>query len=179
VCCGCNFYGSQERAWTEDVTLKDGTQLVIKRRVEFSDSNSLSQDAYSATETKSTIEFTGEQASLPVWSAPLIPLVLYRDPKTQEWVVVAKTSSCRVWDARGRPKPPYWEYRIVGGKWQEIPLSTESIGRSSNLFYNYHAGLPAKHMTMELKGKDWSDPQIAPIYRKVQPADPADHYCMS
>jgi hypothetical protein len=174
LCYGCNFYGNKERTWTEDVTLQDGRRVVIKRHVEFGDSNSLSQDSYSATETNSTIEFTGEQASLPVWSAPLIALVLYQDPKTQGWVVVAKTSSCDLWYARGHPKPPYWEYRIVEGKWQETPLSADSIGRSANLFYNYHAGLPAKHMTMELKG---SDAQIASTYRTVQTAEATEKYC--
>jgi hypothetical protein len=177
---GCNTYGNKERTWTEDVTLSDGTRIVIKRHVEFSDSNSLAQDSYGATESKATIEFTGQQASLPVWSAPLIPLVLYQDPTTHEWVVVANTGSCEVWYSRGKPKPAYWEFRLESGQWREKGgISSESIGRPTNLFFNYHAGLPAKHMTMKLKEEDWSDARIVADFRRVQPAEEYAHFCMS
>ena len=121
----CGLSGPEKRQWTEDVDLGEGRIITVKRFVEFNESNSLAGDAYNAVETKSTIEFTGDLASLPVWSEPLMALVLYQDSETGEWVVVATTTSCEFWNLNDRPKPPYWEFRLEDGVWRKChyPLS--------------------------------------------------------
>jgi len=174
---GCNQYGDKQRAWTEDVILDDGTALVIERSVHFTDHNSLAQDSYGADEKDATLKFTGAQATLPAWSAPLIPMVLYRAAQTNDWVIVATTSSCELWYERGAPIPPYWEFRIVQGKWREIALTPQSIGQKTNLFLSYHPGLPAKHVTMQVKRQYWSDERTARKYQQVLSADETLPYC--
>ena len=143
--------GPKHRTWTEDVLLDDGSTIVVERSVTFSESNSWSGDAYNATESSSTIAFTGNLQNLPSWNLPLMPLVLYRDTAAQaQWVVVASTTTCGVWNARGEPRPPYWEFRLGNAGWQEVPLSATSLGRSTNLYLGYNV-LKAKHVTVAMR----------------------------
>ncbi len=135
---GCNPFGASKKEWTEDVTLDDGFTLVVKRMVKFKESNSWSGDAYNSTEQASTMNFTGTLASLPPWDVPLEPMVLYRDAtKNGQWVIVATTTTCDVWNRRGEPRPPYWEFRLGARGWQEVPLSQSSYDRPTNLYLNY------------------------------------------
>jgi hypothetical protein len=143
-----NLVGPTHRSWTEDVLLEDGLSIVVKRSVTLNESNSWSGDAHNATELEATIAFTGELKGLPVWSVPLMALVLYRDAAAQgQWVVVATTTTCDVWSARGEPRPPYWEFRLGEAGWQETPLSASSLGRSTNLYLRYNI-LKARHVTV-------------------------------
>lgn len=143
--------GRVRRSWTEDVRLDDGSVVKIKRRVTFEESNSLSGDSYSATEIKSVIKFTGDLRKLPSWNVPLMPIVIYQDKNTNEWTIVAKTSVCDVWRRRGRPLPPYWEFRLKDNTWKEVKLSEASIGRRSNLFKNYRGKIYVSHVTIDLR----------------------------
>jgi hypothetical protein len=144
----CGEPGLQKRAWTEDVLLDDGTTIVVKRAVAFKETNSLGGDAYNAVETESNIEFTADLNQLPPWSQPLMALVMYHDKTTNEWVVVATTTSDVVWQERGRPCPSYWEYRLAAEGWKLVPLQNASIGRSANLLRRYQEELKIKHVTM-------------------------------
>lgn len=174
---GCGFlFGDQERSWSEDVELDDGSVITIQRYVKFEESNSWSGDAYNATETRATLAFTGKLASLPTWEVALMPLVLYRDTATSEWVLVAKTSSCDVWDARGQPFPPYWEYRLDGNVWRERPLSSNSKGRATNLFINYTAEKVNRHIDIQLKKRLMGSPTQDDTYSRVNPD--TTRYCM-
>lgn len=143
--------GRVRRSWTEDVRLDDGSVIKIKRRVTFEESNSLSGDSYAATEIKSIIKFTGDMRKLPSWSVPLVPILLYKDKKTNEWTIVARSNVCKTWRRRGKPRPPYWEFRLRGDAWSEVALSETSIGRRSNLFKNYYGKLHVSHITTDLR----------------------------
>jgi hypothetical protein len=148
---GCDFLtGHRERAWSEDVDI-DGRTAVIDRRVRFKVSDSLAGDAYNKTETSSTLSFRDDLSELPDWNVPLIPLLLYRDSATREWVIVATTSDCHVWSQRGSPDRPYWEYRLKGATWAEVPLSETSVGRKTNLYFKYDKEVP-KHVPLGNKG---------------------------
>jgi hypothetical protein len=136
--CACNPIGARTANWTEDVALEDGTTLVIKRTVTFTESGALGGGAYNSTELASTMTFTGSLASLPMWSVPLEPMVLYRDrSKNGQWVIVATTTTCDIWNRRGEPKPPYWEFRLGALGWEEEPVSPTSFDRPANLFQDY------------------------------------------
>jgi hypothetical protein len=167
--------GPKHRSWTEDVLLEDGSTIVVKRSVTFSESNSWSGDAYNATELSATIAFTGSQQNLPAWSIPLMPLVLYRDTTAQsQWVLVAATTTCEVWNARAEPRPPYWEFRLGQTGWQEVPLSAASVGRPTNLYLPYNV-LKARHVTVADRVRE---NQIAiPTYLSIQAKATADWYC--
>lgn len=157
--------GPTHRSWTEDVLLEDGSSIVVKRSVTINESNSWSGDAYNVTELEATIAFTGELKGLPVWSVPLRALVLYRDAAAQgQWVVVATTTTCDVWTARGEPRPPYWEFRLREAGWQETPLSESSLGRPTNLYLRYNI-LKARHVTVA--DRERANAVAAPEYLAV------------
>lgn len=146
---GCT--GEVERRWTEDVELDGGKVIEVDRHVKFTESNSISGDAYSSTNLESALTFKGELSELPAWSVPLVPILLYRDMTKSEWVIVAVTSSCDVWADRGSPVPPYWEFRLISGRWAESPLSQASIGRRTNLFFDYEPDLPTHKISVAIK----------------------------
>jgi hypothetical protein len=66
---------------------------------------------------------------------------------------VATTSNCDTWYEKGGPVPPYWEYRLTGAQWRQSKLSEASLGRKSNLFFNYEPKLPARTLTRQIKDK--------------------------
>lgn len=146
---GCS--GVVERHWVEEVALDDGSLVVVERHVKFKESNSLAGDAYSAAELESTLSFSGDLAIRPIWSAPFQPLLLYLDASSHEWVIVATPGSCDVWAGHGSPAPPYWEFRLRGDKWVQSGLSAASIGRRTNLFFNYDPPMPSQKLTREMK----------------------------
>lgn len=167
--------GPKHRSWTEEVLLEDGSTIVVKRSVTFSESNSWSGDAYNATELSATIAFTGDLQNLPVWNVPLMPLVLYRDTAAQgQWALVASTTTCDVWSTHGEPRPPYWEFRLGKAGWREVPLSAASLGRPTNLYLPYNA-LKARHVTVA--GRVRKNQIAIPTYLSIQAKATADWYC--
>jgi len=160
--------GTVERHWSEEVSLDDGTVIVIDRYVKFRETNSLAGDAYGSTDLKSTLAFVGDLSKLPSWDVPLFPLVLYRDERSGEWVVVATSSNCEVWEERGSPKPPYWEYRLKSDKWVQSSLSEMSLDRKTNLFFNYEPNLPAGKLSLDLKDQIIKHNDFAKDYLSIR-----------
>jgi len=126
---GCSAANREERSWTEDVLLEDGTAVRIERHVTFNESDALGGGAYSAVESKSTLKFTGQLAALPAWDFPRIALVLYRSKENGSWRIIATTSSCEIWKHDGAPRPPYWEYELIDTRW-ELSLCIQSRSAS-------------------------------------------------
>ncbi len=172
----CARGGPLQREWTEDVKLDGGSAVEVRRSVTLKVSNSLSGDAYNAEELGATLSFSGSLSQLPAWSAPRMALVLYRDVTTQEWVIVATTTSCEVWQREGKPKPAYWEYRLKPQGWQEVPLSSASIGRRANLFFGYDHRLKSAHVTAADTERVDHDPTNGSKYRKIS-GDPDMYIC--
>ena len=172
---GCSGSSIVTREWTEDVLLDDGKTIQVKRTVRFKESNSWSGDSYNAVEHDATIAFTGELAQLPMWQEPLMAMVLYQDSQTSEWVVVARTTSCQLWAERGKPKPPYWEYRLKESAWHQTPLSASSLGRPANLLHRYQAKLPSGHITLTERRRLESD-AMNRAYREIW-GDPDQYVC--
>ena len=169
---GCSSSNREERSWTEDVQLEDGSIVGIERYVAFDATNAMGGGAYNAVEVKATLKFTGELASLPEWDYPRAALVLYRSNETGNWVIVATSSSHEIWTASGRPSPPYWQYALVNGVWSEVALSQESIGKKTNLFYSYWEEDFPEHVTPQFTETRQSDPSIAEYYKHIVGADP-------
>jgi hypothetical protein len=133
---GCSLSGSESRSWTEDVALPDGNTVRISRHVEYTESRDMSGGAYSALETKSTLQVPDAGAPVLQWNSPRMPVLLYRNGAGR-WVVVATTSSCNEWSFNGKPSPPYWQYELLGAAWRQVALSRESVGTDANLFFRY------------------------------------------
>lgn len=168
---GCGAGGPIHREWIEDVLLDDGSTIQVKRTVTFNETNSWSGDAYNAVETEAAIAFTGNLADLPPWHAPLMALVLYKDGASNEWVVVATTTSCNTWNRLGEPEPMYWEFRLSELHWREVPLSQTSIARRANLLHRYQSELKKKHITVEDRARLESDPGIGKEFREILAVD--------
>lgn len=165
----------KEYTWTEDVALDAGS-IRVRRVVGMQETNSWSGDAYEAIEKLSRIEFMDELASLPPWREVLRPIVLYRDAATGEWVVVASTTSCDVWRAAGKPKPPYWEFRLQADRWNRVPLSDVSLARRANLAQAYKSVAAAGHLTQELRAKLDPSAKLFRTFRSVK-SDPNQEFC--
>lgn len=165
--CGGGPPQPEMREWTEDVLLSPGRTIQVKRTVAFDESNSLSGDAYNAVEREATIAFTGELAYLPVWRQPLMALVLYQDSSNEEWVIVATSTSCEVWRARGKPEPLYWEFRLVSGSWMETALSPESVGKPANLLHRYRRESDDPYITVEDRRRLEAGSQMNRRFRSV------------
>lgn len=162
---GCS--GIVERRWVEDVQLDDGSTLSVSRYEKFKESNSLAGDAYGAVEIDSRVSFRGDLNGTPVWSVPLQPLLLYREPNTKELVIVATAGSCEAWYSHGSPTPPYWEYRLTNGVWKEVPLSSGSMNRKTNLFFLYERPIQGNKVTLESKRAALATSQVAPMYLSI------------
>ena len=163
----CGSLSSGDRTWSEEVALDDGSVITIDRHVEQQLSNALGGGAFNARETKSTVSFRGELSSLPTWDVPLTPLLLYRDPERSEWVIVATTTTCEIWRARGAPEAFYWEFRLKSTEWVEAELSETSFERRTNLLFEYSRPLPARHITLATKAELHSGHQDE-MYRVIQ-----------
>jgi hypothetical protein len=161
---GCS--GIADRGWSEEVDLDDGQLLVIDRYVKFQSSHSIAGDAHSSTDLESTLAFP-KSLGLATWSAPLVPILLYRDPAANEWVIVATTSNCDTWYLEGKPEPPYWEFRHQSGKWLRSRVSGASIGRKTNLFFDFRPSLPARKISRELKAYVLGSKDYAKKYLSV------------
>jgi hypothetical protein len=164
----CGFI-PKTRSWTEDVQLDDGSVITIERYVRFKTSNSWAGDVPRAEDRRATLRFTGALADLPAWDVPLMPMVLYRDAPTKEWVIVARTNRCEIWIARGSPFPPYWEYHLVAGHWRPRPLSEASKGRPANLLIEYRRENLPRHITVEYKKASFADRGLSEAYRRIVP----------
>ena len=139
--------------------------------------NAIGSRAYNAVETRATLKFTGEFASLPAWDFPRVAVLLYRSKASGNWVVVSTSSSCQVWRREGEPRPPYWQHELVGGEWRGIPLSEESIGKNGNLFHMYDSEKVPRRMTVQEAMVRQSSPTIGEKYRRVT-RDPDGFNCM-
>jgi hypothetical protein len=162
---GCS--SGDEEHWSEEVQLDDGSRIVIERDVKFATSNSMSGDAFSSTDLGSKLIFPKDLGAIPAWEGVLVPIVLYHDENSKEWVIVATTSNCSTWYEQGKPKPPYWEFRLKQNSWESVQLSKVSLDRKTNLFFNYEAGLPARKLTSETKDQILASKAFSDRWRSV------------
>lgn len=132
--------GEKEVTWKEKVDLADGSAIQIDRYVRFHWQRSFGIGGGSTGEGERESRLTIDVASgsLPVWSGPLIPVRLDRDPAKHEFVLVTTSLNCKYWNAHGQPDPPYWTFRLRGGVWQVTEIPESFYGRRPNLFFDYN-----------------------------------------
>ncbi len=129
---GCD--GATTTTWTEDVKLEGGEQIVIERSAKLR-ANAIAGGGGGSFNEGMTLLITKpiKPDNPGQWSAKYVPILLDRDPATQEWVIVATFFHCQSWEALGRPKLPYTEYRYRQGAWVQQTLSPQWIGREINV----------------------------------------------
>lgn len=120
--------------WNEEVELQSGEVIVIKRTAKFSE-NWIAGGGGGSFNKGMTIEFKSpyKPDNPTIWSALYDPMVLDRDPDTNEWFIIATFTHCDGWYNLGRPKLPYTEYRFRNKKWVQLPLSEKWIRREANV----------------------------------------------
>jgi hypothetical protein len=121
------------------------------------------------------VSFSRDLSELPAWEDALIPMVLYFDLSTSEWVLVATTNACEVWSGRNKPRWPYWEYRVVEGRWREEPVAEHSFGLQANLI-DVERLSNQQHVDLELKRALLSDRPPNREYAEIW-KDPGKFIC--
>jgi hypothetical protein len=181
VACGPSGLGP----WQEEVRLSGGRKIVVERYEE-ADVRQPIGDVGAAFLTVTTLKFVAppELATLPVLSTQYRPLILDFDPAIGTWFVIAfdeRACMDRIRKReRGEMDPtgrinlrPNFEYRLVDGKWLEVPVGAERIGLPVNLLvqrmtveYWNDKGLP---VPLVEKHRLDSNPGVPTKYRKIQP----------
>ena len=120
-------------SWREEVQLKSGEVIVIKRTAKFSE-NWIAGGGGGSFNRGMTIEFDSPNKpdNPTIWSGLYVPILLDRDPDTNEWTVVATFFHCDSWYDIGRPKLPYTQYQYRGGQWVQQAIDAKWIGREGN-----------------------------------------------
>jgi hypothetical protein len=132
--------------WQEEVRLSDGRKIVVERYEEAEVRQPIG-DVGAGFLSVTTLKFVAppELATLPVLSTQYRPLILDFDPAIGTWFVIAfDERACMqpipeaidegIMDTTGRINlRPNLEYRLVDGKWLEVPVGSERIGLPVNL----------------------------------------------
>lgn len=120
--------------WNEQVELQSGEVIVITRTAKFSE-NWIAGGGGGSFNKGMTIEFDSPDKpdNQTIWSALYVPMILDRDPDTNEWIIVATFYHCNSWHDIGRPALPYTAYRYREGKWLQQSMEPKWIGRDANV----------------------------------------------
>jgi hypothetical protein len=120
--------------WSEEVRLASREILHIQRHIRFSRGRAFGGGwLTSAVYTTSTIDVVGGPKDFITWDAPLIAMLIDRDPETKEWIVVAGHESDAFWFTNGAPCPPQWAFRLRDGAWYVQPVPKSLLGREPNI----------------------------------------------
>ena len=126
--------GDPRMEWSEQVKLQSGEVIVVARTAKFSENWIAGGGGGSFNKGMTLQVVQPERPDNPgLWDARFVPIVLDRDPQTQEWFIVATFFHCDSWYELGRPKLPYTEYRFRNGQWVRLPLTPKWIGRGANV----------------------------------------------
>lgn len=144
VACGNSGLGP----WREEVQISDGRIVVVERYEEAVVHQPIA-DVGAAFLTGTTIKFAAppELSMLPTLSMVYRPILLDFDADRKQWSVVGVNErACRPTpeqlraghlDSTGRINVhPNIEYRLIDGKWQEVEIGPERLGRAANLLIN-------------------------------------------
>lgn len=162
--------------WREEVQLQSGEVIVIKRTAKFSE-NWIAGGGGGSFNRGMTIEFESpnKNDNPTMWSGLYVPMILDRDPDTNEWTIVATFIHCNSWYDIGRPKLPYTQYQYRGGQWTQQAMDAKWIGRNGNaitpdLFDRKAINASGPIFTLADKEKRIRDrPGISPEYKKIVP----------
>jgi hypothetical protein len=182
VACGPSGLGP----WQEEVRLSDGRKIVVERYEEAEGRQAIG-DVGAAFLTVTTLKFVGppELATLPVLSTQYRPLILDFDPAIGTWFVIAfdervcmkpipEAIQEGIMDETGRVNlRPNFEYRVVDGRWLEVPVGTGRIGLPVNLLIQRMTVKSWKTMRRPVplaeKHRLDSHSRVPTKYRTIQP----------
>jgi hypothetical protein len=128
-------HGDQDIRWSEEVALRDGTRVVVSRRVI---GNSFGRpkvqpDSWLPSTFEIDMSALPSLSHAPVWRSSLRPVLLERNSSDGTWVLLAEPKHCGEWYDLGKPAPPYGAYELRGGAWVQVAVRRELLGYSANL----------------------------------------------
>lgn len=171
----CDGMGNHaDLRWNEPVTLASGDTVNIRRHVEMWHDRALGGGFSSVPVYRtSSIELIGSGARFPVWSAPMVPIVLDKDPAAGEWIVIAGADGCDFWSRNGRPRPPYWAFRLRDGQWYRDAIPEAFHRRVANLFVEFDVADESDALNEHIKERKQSqatNPKHSEQYSSVNVA---------
>lgn len=134
-CAGSEPAYGHRVTWFEVVQLTPDESMKIERRQWFTLSKAAGEQhaGFGAT-LEASIRIIRANGELPVLDIrPLTPLLMYRDTRTEDLVVIASSNYCDPWLRNGKPEPPYWTFRLRDGEWYRVDLPNIDLGRKANL----------------------------------------------
>jgi hypothetical protein len=154
--------------WTEQVQLSDGRIIEIEQRTV--DERVGPWGAGEALPISNMIRFKASFSNAPEWQDVRVPILLDLDARNGEIVIICTSNDGRVWNGHGRPKPPYWQFRLHDGRWIEQPLDVIFFGRDANLipdswWLRKHRGL----VTLEQKRRWFDEKSLASWFASIDP----------
>jgi hypothetical protein len=169
---GCgNSPSRADLSWIEPVQLASGEELKVRRHVIVRQERAFGGGfASAAVYDTSTVSLDPSIPQFPVWNAPIVPIYLDKDPGTAEWIIIASSDSCDIWLRNGRPRPPYWAFRLRDGAWLRDAIPKEFIGRKANLFVGLQVTDDSEELSGELrtnKAEFAAKRKSAPQYKAV------------
>ncbi len=163
-----------ELRWIEPVRLASGEEVKVNRHVVVIHQRAWGGGFSSAPVYKrSSIELLDDGSNIPAWDAPLVPLVIDKDPENGEWIIVASIDGCSLWERNGRPRPPYWAFRLRAGEWYRDAIPQSFANRVPNLLVEYSVSDTSQQLERDIgerKRVQLVTPKRAPIYRSINPA---------
>ena len=171
---GCSNASSKaDLSWVEPVKLASGAEISIRRHVVMRHTRALGGGFSSAPVYQtSSVELLSDNEAFAKWDATFVPLLLDKDPLTNEWVLVAGADECSPWLRNGRPRPPYWAFRFRGGAWLRDAIPASFLSRPSNLFVEMDVDDDSEALAKEIrvrKATQASQPKHAPQYSRIDP----------
>ena len=170
--------------WNEQVELQSGEVIVIKRTAKFSE-NWIAGGGGGSFNKGMTIEFAkpNKPDNPTIWNALYVPMVLDRDPETNEWFILATFFHCDSWYDLGRPRLPYTEYHFRNGKWVQLPLNEIWLRREANVLpadlsdRKIIEGSTSVLTIGEKKGIFSNQPGMSPRFRRIESDWPSRNGC--
>jgi hypothetical protein len=137
-----------DMTWTETVALASGEMASIERHVRFQTYSvfGLGGQSSGPVDEVDSIAMVGP-ANFVSWTGPIRPMLLDRDPDTNEWIIVAADEQGgpgNLWGANGKPCPPQWAFRLHDGQWYIQPVPVNLLGRGPNLLVDLRVSDDAK-----------------------------------
>ena len=150
--------------WVEEVQLSDGRVIEIERRSQGERVGPMGSGETLPIEE--SIRFKSSTA--PAWRDVRVPILLDRDARNGELVLICTSADSRVWEQRGQPAPPYWQFRLRGDQWVEQALDADFFGKATNLvptpaWLKEHRGVA----TIEQKQRWFDAAAMLPRYRSI------------
>ena len=126
---GCS---TRTASWTEEVKLSNGRTVQVERQERYEIVGSIG-GARGALNLEARLRVLDQAPASPEWVDRLEPLLLDVDTANSELVLICTSGDDQVWSARGKPTPPYWQFRLHDGKWIQEPVQEFVFGRETNL----------------------------------------------